>query len=122
MGYTAYSITEMILDETLVSSQATLAANKVLDGLKRWGGFQVGAHALALELRLPEPYVAKVMYVIARQGFLVPGAVAGIYGFKGARFRIQDASHINDKGFVLLKSPQDVENRTSDVWGRTGFH
>ena len=91
---------QKLVDEALASPSSTAAANKVLNGVKHWAGLSIGARPLALEVHLPEAYVAKIMMIIARQGYMVPTQYENVYKFHGARFPMSYAGYIDDYGRI----------------------
>lgn len=105
-----------ILVEGIGSPEAVMAANRVLDAVKHWNGFSVGAQPLSLQVHLPEAYVAKVLAVIARQGFLVPTPYVNVYRTVGAKYHLQYAGQITPQGFITHADP-GVEQYNHDVWG-----
>ena len=64
-------------------------------------GLAFAALAVAQQTGLPENYVAKIMNVIARQGFLNQGS-PGVYSTMRTKLPVTEADYIDSKGFVHL--------------------
>ena len=104
---------QQLVSEALTSSASVGAANRVLQGVKQWSGLSVGARPLSLDVQLPEAYVAKILALIARQGFLVSTPYENVYKFNGAKFPIQHADHIDSQG-VVIRTPEGQGE--PDIW------
>lgn len=102
--------------EALASPASTQAANKVLKAVKEWNALSIGAQALSLRVQLPEAYVAKILSIIARQGFLSPMQYENVYKFHGARLPIRYAAYIDDNG-IIMRTREGVDASHFDPWG-----
>lgn len=105
-------ITSLVM-EGLASPASAAAANKVLEGAKRWSGLTVGAQPLARDINLPEAYVAKILALIARQGYLMPTQYENVYKFHGSAHSLQIAAYITDHGQIIQKGGA---NTRPDYW------